>query len=405
VRRICREKSSTGGALPPLSKTCLKAMDLRHLKYPAATIVNFAGEELLSHLDLRTVPKVLLHEHLDGGLRAATVLELSEVAGYEGLPCADEEELRKWFHRGANQGNLGDYLEGFAHTIAVMQTRDALERVAFEFIEDMHDDGVVYAEVRFAPVFHTEKGLTQESVVRAVISGLRRGERQYGVRWGLIMCAMRDRTDSLEAAELAINFRNDGVVGFDLAGEEEGHPPKRHLDAFHAVRRANFSITVHAGEAFGIESIWQALQYCGAHRLGHATRLMDDMTVIDGKAVGLGSLSQYVLDRRVPLECCLSSNVHTGAVSDIASHPFRVYYDAGFRVTINTDDRLMSDTSMTKEFEIAARSFDLTIHDLEKITINAIKSAFIHFDERIRLIFDVIKPGYRKIIDDLTAKV
>jgi adenosine deaminase len=380
-------------------------MDLKHLTYPAATVVDLAGEELLSQLDLRTLPKVLLHEHLDGGLRPGTILELAEASGYEGLACADEEELAAWFHRGANKGSLTEYLEGFVHTIALMQTRDSLERVAFEFIEDMYRDGVVYAEVRFAPVFHTEEGLTQESVVRSVISGLRRGERRYGVRWGLIICAMRDRTDSLEAAELAINFRSDGVVGFDLAGEEEGHPPKRHLDAFHAVRRANFSITVHAGEAFGIESIWQALQYCGAHRLGHATRLMDDMTVIDGKAVALGSLSQYVLDRRVPLECCLSSNVHTGAVGEMTAHPFRVYYDAGFRVTINTDDRLMSDTSMTNEFEIAVRSFDLTIHDLEKITINAIKSAFIHFDERIRLIFDVIKPGYRKIVDDLAAKV
>jgi adenosine deaminase len=380
-------------------------MNVRHFKHPVEATVDLAGEDLLSRLDLRAIPKVLLHEHLDGGLRPETMLELAEGNGYEALPSTDKDGLGEWFHRGANKGSLSEYLEGFVHTIALMQTRESLERVAFEFIEDMHDDGVVYAEVRFAPVFHTADGLTQESVVRSVISGLRRGERKYGVRWGLIICAMRDRTDSLEAAELAINFRSDGVVGFDLAGEEEGHPPKRHLEAFHAVRRANFSITVHAGEAFGIESIWQALQYCGAHRLGHATRLMDDMTVIDGKAVALGSLSQFVLDRRVPLECCLSSNVHTGAVSEMAAHPFRVYYDAGFRVTINTDDRLMSDTSMTKEFEIAARSFDLTIHDLEKITINAIKSAFIHFDDRISLIFDVIKPKYRKIVDDLATNV
>ncbi|MFV1995967.1 MAG: adenosine deaminase, partial [Verrucomicrobiales bacterium] len=376
-------------------------MDARSLKPPGATIVDLAGEELLARLEIKKVPKVLLHEHLDGGLRPATILELAADTGYDELPATDEKGLALWFHRGANKGNLPEYLEGFTHTIALMQTRDALERVAFEFIEDMHEDGVVYAEARFAPVFHTGQGLNQEAVVRSVISGLRRGERKYGVRWGLIICAMRDRTDSLEAAELAINFRNDGVVGFDLAGEEEGYPPKRHLEAFQAIRRANFHITVHAGEAFGVESIWQALQYCGAHRLGHATRLMDDMTVVDGRVVSLGTLSQYVLDRRLPLECCLLSNVHTGAVAAMEDHPFRILYDAGFRVTLNTDDRLMSDTSMSREFEVATRSFGFTIHDLEKITINAIKSAFIPFDERLELIFNVIKPGYREIIAGL----
>lgn len=377
-------------------------MDLWNHKAADEKIANVSGEEMLARIEMRSLPKVLLHEHLDGGLRPGTMIELAEAAGYEELPTTDGKALGEWFHRGANRGNLPEYLEGFAHTIALMQTREALERVAFEFIEDMHADGVVYAEVRFAPVFHVAGGLTQESVVRSVISGLRRGERKFGVRWGLIVCAMRDRTDSLEAAELAINFRNDGVVGFDLAGEEEGHPPKRHLEAFNAVRRANFNITVHAGEAFGIESIWQALQFCGAHRLGHATRLMDDMTVVDGKVISLGTLSQFVLDRRVPLECCLLSNVHTGAVKDLAEHPFRVLYDAGFRVTINTDDRLMSDTSMSKEFEVAVRTFGLGIHDLEKITVNAIKSAFIHFDERIEIIFGVIKPGYRRIVEELS---
>ena len=360
-------------------------------------MIKESGAALLARLDMQAVPKVLLHEHLDGGLRPATVIGLADAVGYGELPTSDEGELAQWFHRGANKGSLPEYLEGFAHTIAVMQTREALERIAFEFIEDMHRDGVVYAEARFAPVFHTGRGLNQEAVVRSVISGLRRGERQYGVRWGLIICAMRDRTDSLDAAELAINFRRDGVVGFDLAGEEEGHPPKRHIEAFQAAQRANFNITVHAGEAFGVESIWQALQYCGAHRLGHATRLMDDMTVVDGKVISMGTLSQYVLDQRVPLECCLLSNVHTGAVSEMGEHPFRVFYDAGFRVTINTDDRLMSDTSMSKEFETAVSAFDLSVKDLEKVTINAMKSAFLHFDERLKIIFDVIKPGFRQI--------
>ncbi len=347
-------------------------------------------------LDFQSLPKVLLHEHLDGGLRPQTIIELARVVGYTGLPTDNPTELAAWFHRGANRGSLPLYLEGFRHTIAVMQTRAALERVAFEFIEDMHQDGVVYAEVRFAPYFHRERGLTDEAIVGAVLDGLRRGEEKYGVRWGLIICAMRDRTDSLEAAELAINFRPRGVVGFDLAGEEAGYPPKKHAEAFAAIQRANFYSTLHAGEAFGVASIWQALQICGAHRLGHATRLSDDMTILDGKIVKLGTLAQYILDRRIPLEMCLSSNVHTGSVPSLREHPFKMYFDRGFRVTLNTDDRLMSDTTMTKEFTLAMEMFGLTLGNLEKITLNGIKSAFLPFDERIRLIYDVIKPGYAR---------
>jgi len=348
-------------------------------------------------LDLLALPKVLLHEHLDGGLRPATIIALARDCRYDGLPTADPQELGEWFHRGANKGSLPEYLEGFAHTIAVMQTREAIERVAFEFIEDMHRDGVVYAEARFAPCFHTKLGLTPEAVVQAALDGFHRGEQKYGVRWGLIICAMRDRTDSLEWAEMAIDFRYRGVVGFDLAGEEAGFPPKRHVEAFHAIQQANFYSTLHAGEGFGIASIWQALQICGAHRLGHATRLTDGMTIIEGKVVKMGSLAQYILDRRVPLEMCLSSNVHTGSVKSFAEHPFKLYYDCGFRVTLNTDDRLMSDTTMTKEFQIAADIFGFGLADFEKITLNAIKSAFIDFDARIRLIYDVIKPGYSKL--------
>jgi adenosine deaminase len=343
---------------------------------------------------LRRMPKVLLHEHLDGGLRPQTVIDLAAELGYKGLPTSNAAELGAWFHRGANKGSLPEYLEGFAHTCGVMQTRVAIERVAFEFIEDMHEDGVVYAEVRFAPCFHLERGLTPEAVVQAAIDGLTRGEEKYGVRWGLIICGMRHRTDSLEWAELAIDFRERGVVGFDLAGEEAGYPPKKHAEAFQAIQRANFYSTLHAGEAFGVASIWQALQICGAHRLGHATRLTDDMTIVGGRIVKLGSLAQYILDRRIPLEMCLSSNVHTGAVRSMQEHPFKIYYDRGFRVTLNTDDRLMSDTTMTKEFGIAVSEFGLGRKDLEKITINAMKSAFLHFDGRLRLIYEVIKPGF-----------
>jgi adenosine deaminase len=351
---------------------------------------------MLSEDFLRSLPKVLLHEHLDGGLRPQTVIELAVENGYSGLPFSHPDELAAWFHRGAQRGSLPEYLEGFAHTCGVMQTRSAIERVAFEFIEDMFHDGVVYAECRFAPCFHLERGLTPEAVVQAAIDGFNRGQEKYGVAWGLILCGMRHLTDSLDWAELAISFRHRGVVGFDLAGEEAGYPPKKHVAAFEAIQRANFYSTLHAGEAFGVASIWQALQLCGAHRLGHATRLTDDMTIVDGKIVKLGTLAQYILDRRIPLEMCLSSNVHTGAVRSMAEHPFRLYFERGFRVTINTDDRLMSDTSMTKEFGIAVAEFGLSVKDLEKITVNAMKSAFAHFDDRISLIYGRIKPGYAK---------
>jgi adenosine deaminase len=217
------------------------------------------------------------------------------------------------------------------------------------------------------------------------------------VRWGLIICAMRHLKNSLESAELAIRNRDIGVVGFDLAGGEDGFPPKKHVEAFQAIERANFYITIHAGEAYGPESIWQALQYCGAHRLGHATRLRDDIEVFPDGTMKLGSLAQYILDRRVPLEMCLLSNLHTGACSSLDSHPFALFFRRGFRVCLNTDDRLMSNTTMTRETTLAAELFDLSLHELEKLSLNAMKSAFAPFDTRIRIIFDTIKPGFAKI--------
>ena len=269
---------------------------------------------------VRRIPKVLLHEHLDGGLRPATVLELARAAGYEGLPADEVEPLAAWFFAGASRGTLPLYLEGFRHTIAVMQTAEALERVAYEFIEDMAAENVVYAEVRFAPHFHTAGGLGLDAVMSAVLSGLRRGREDFGVDNGLIVCAMRNESAelALKLAELAVAYRERGCVGFDLAGEEAGHPAKEHLKAFHYCLRMNFSITIHAGESFGPESIWQALQYCGAHRLGHGTRLIEDIVVYEGKVIKLGSLAQYVLDKRIPIEVCLSSNVHTGAAPSLA---------------------------------------------------------------------------------------
>jgi len=261
---------------------------------------------------LRSLPKVLLHEHLDGGLRPQTVVELAKDAKYLKLPTIDPQALAQWFHQGANKGALAKYLEGFSHTIAVMQTEEALERVAYEQVEDLRRDGVVYFETRFAPVFHTKKGLTHQQVVSSVLRGLDRGRKDFGVPSGLIVCAMRNMNVSLEMAELAVDFRERGVVGFDLAGEEGGYPPKKHVEAFHFIQRKNFNITIHAGEGYGKESIWQAIQYCGAHRIGHGTRLIDDIALVGGKAVKLGDLAQYVLDKRIPLEICLLSNVHTG---------------------------------------------------------------------------------------------
>jgi adenosine deaminase len=353
----------------------------------------------LDREQVRRAPKVLLHEHLDGGLRPATVLELADQAGYEGLPHRDVDALARWFHQGAARGTLPLYLEGFRHTVAVMQTAEALERVAYEFMEDMAADGVVYAEVRFAPHFHTARGLGLDGVMLAVLRGLWRGQEAFGVDFGLIVSAMRNEPEplSFQLAELAVAYRNQGCVGFDLAGEEAGHPAKEHQRAFEFVKRQNFSITIHAGESFGPESIWQALQYCGAHRIGHGTRLIEDIVVYEGKVIKLGSLAQYVLDHRIPIEVCLSSNVHTGATRSLAEHPFPVYMEQGYRVTLNTDNRLMSATSMTDECLLAAEHFDLSLADLEKIAINGMKSAFAHYDVRVRLIFDRIKAGYQRL--------
>jgi adenosine deaminase len=355
---------------------------------------------------LQTLPKVLLHDHLDGGVRPKTVIDLAKDMGYRKLPTTDAGELAEWFHRGATRGSLPLFLEGFQHTCGVMQTEEALERVAYEMMEDMKKDGVVYVETRFAPVFHTQKGLHCETVVRSVLRGLDRGKKDFGVEYGLILCAMRNMKPGLsqEIAELAVDFRNQGVVGFDLAGEEGGYPPKKHVDAFHYIQRENFNITIHAGEAFGKESIWQAIQWCGAHRIGHATRLIEDMKFKDGQVMSMGTLAQYVLDKRIPLEMCLTSNVHTGAVHKLEDHPFGVYYRYKFRVTLNTDDRLMSNITLTDEYATAVDVFGVTLDDLEKLTINAMKSAFIPYKQRIGIIYKVLKPGFAGAKEKLAKK-
>ena len=346
---------------------------------------------------LRAAPKVLLHDHLDGGLRPRTVVELARDQGYPGLPTTDPDELGRWFHASAASGSLSLYLRGFAHTISVMQTEEAIERVAFECGEDLARDGVVYAEVRYAPVFHIERGLNLEQVVQSVERGFERAERERGITLRQIICAMRDRTDSLEMAELAVANRERGVVGFDIAGEEAGHPPKAHVEAFQLCRRENFSITIHAGEAFGPQSIWQALQYCGAHRIGHGVRLVEDMAISDNKVVKLGPLAAYVRDKRIPLELCPSSNVDTGAVPTLAEHPIRHFIAQRFRVTLNTDNRLMSHVTLSDEFQRLSRVAGLTLADVERLSVNAMKSAFVGYDERVAIIYARIKPGYARL--------
>ncbi len=346
---------------------------------------------------LRAAPKVLLHDHLDGGLRPATIVELARDQNYGGLPTTDAGELARWFHASAASGSLSLYLRGFAHTIAVMQSVDAIERVAYECGEDLAQDGVVYAEIRYAPVFSTQRGLNLEQVVDAVARGFSRAEQRYAITLRQIICAMRDRTDSLEMAELAVAFRERGVVGFDIAGEEAGHPPKAHLEAFQLCRRENFSITIHAGEAFGPPSIWQAIQYCGAHRIGHGVRLIEDMAIADGRVVKLGPLAAFIRDKRIPLELCPSSNVDTGAVPSLEEHPIRQFMEQRFRVTVNTDNRLMSDVTLSEEFRRLSRAFALSLDDIEKLTLNAMKSAFVGYDERLAVIYGRIKPGFAKL--------
>ncbi|MBA3618407.1 MAG: adenosine deaminase, partial [Acidothermales bacterium] len=321
-----------------------------------------------SYEQIRTAPKALLHDHLDGGLRPATVAELARETGYDQLPTYDADELTRWFTAAAGSGSLERYLETFAHTVGVMQTRDALVRVAAECAEDLADDGVVYAEVRFAPEQHTEAGLTLEQVVEAVLEGFRLGSADRGIRMGTLLTAMRHAARSKEIAELSIRYRDRGVVGFDIAGAEAGYPPTRHLDAFEYLQRENFRFTIHAGEAFGLPSIWQALQWCGADRLGHGVRIVDDVTVDDDGEVTLGRLAAYVRDKRIPLEMCPTSNVQTGAAPSIQQHPIGLLRQLYFRVTVNTDNRLMSGTSQSREMAQLVEAFDYDLADLQWLT-------------------------------------
>jgi adenosine deaminase len=343
--------------------------------------------------DVRRAPKVLLHDHLDGGLRPETIVELAAESGHQ-LPAGEPEALRRWFEEAANSGSLERYLETFAHTVGVMQTSEALTRVARECVEDLAADGVVYAEIRYAPEQHVSTGLTLDEVVAAVQRGFDVGSADRPIVVRQLLTAMRHQARSNEIAELAVSWRDRGVAGFDIAGAEAGYPPTRHLDAFEYLQRENFHFTIHAGEAFGLPSIWQALQWCGADRLGHGVRIVDDITVGPNGEVELGLLAAYVRDKRIPLEMCPASNVQTGAATSIPEHPIGLLTKLRFRVTVNTDNRLMSGTSMTKEMHDLVEAFGYTLEDLRWFTINAMKSAFLPFDERLAIIDDVIKPGY-----------
>ena len=347
--------------------------------------------------EIRVVPKVLLHDHLDGGLRPATIIELAKESGYQGLPSADVTELTRWMSGVAQRGKLELYLEAFQHTVGVMQTREALIRVAAECAEDLAADGVVYSEVRFAPELHVSRGLSLDQVVEAVLEGFRRGSSGRGITVYALLTAMRTAARSLEIAELAARHRDAGVVGFDIAGAEAGSPPSRHLDAFQYVARENFHITIHAGEGFGLPSIWEALQWCGAERLGHGVRIIDDIQAVPDGPATLGRLASYVRDRRIPLEMCPTSNVQTGAVASIKDHPIGLLRELQFRVTVNTDNRLMSGVSLSSEFHALTEAFGYGWTDIQWLTINAMKSAFAPFDERLKIINTVIKPGFAAV--------
>jgi adenosine deaminase len=352
---------------------------------------------------IAAVPKVLLHDHLDGGLRPATIVELAAEINYLGLPEDNPAALAGWFVAETPKRDLVRYLEGFRHTVAVMQTADALQRVARECAEDLAADGIVYAEVRFAPELHIESGLDLEAVVEAVLDGFAAGmevARSAGhpIVTRVLLTAMRTAARSLEIAELAVRYRDRGVAGFDVAGAEAGYPPTRHLDAFQLVQRANFHATLHAGEAFGLPSIWEALQWCNAERLGHGVRIADDITTGPDGETRLGSLAGYIRDRRIPLELCPTSNVHTGAAPSLAEHPIGLLRRLRFRVTVNTDNRLMSGVTLSSELARCCETFGWGWSDLEWLTINAMKSAFWPFDDRLALIDAVIKPAYAAAI-------
>ncbi len=342
---------------------------------------------------LRDLPKALLHDHLDGGLRVDTVLDLAAETGYDGLPETDADRLAEWFDQ-KRARSMAHYLKAFEQTIAVMQTAPALERVAYEAVLDHAADGVVYAELRFGPMLHLRRGLAPPDVVAAVLAGVDAGCRETGLEAGVILTALRTARDSEQVASLALDFRDRGVVGFDLAGNEAGYPADAHLAACRTAREGNLGLTIHAAENDGPDSLWRAWARCGAQRIGHGVRIVQDTVRRDGEIVELGSLAAAVRDRRLPLEVAVTSNVDTGFVPDVASHPVGALYRAGFAITINTDDRLMSRTSLTAEFQKVVEHHGFGIAELSTITEQALLAGFRDWPTRRRLLEDVVRPAY-----------
>ncbi len=338
-------------------------------------------------------PKALLHDHLDGGLRVATVLELAADAHYEDLPTTDPDELGEWFHQGGS-GSLESYLRAFDHVVAVMQSADALEQVAYEAVVDLAADGVRYAEWRLAPSLHTAEDLEPTEVLAAVAAGIRAGEAETRCVTRLIVSAMRNMTDADAVAKLAVASRDLGVVGFDLAGPEAGYPNADYRAACRQADEANLAITIHAGEGDGIAQISQALHHCRAGRVGHGVRIIEDATVSDGEITDLGDLATYVRDMQVTLEVSVLSNVHTGIYPDPASHPVGLLHRAGFAVTLNTDNRLMSGTSLSQEFELVAEHHNFGVEDFHEATRNALRAGFGEWPAR-QLILAEINDAYR----------
>ncbi len=355
--------------------------------------------------DLRSLPKVSLHDHLDGGLRPATIIELAEAVDHK-LPSTDPVALGQWFRDSADSGSLVRYLETFDHTIAVMQTREGLSRVAREFVEDLADDGVVYGEVRWAPEQHVAKGLSLDEAVEAVQEGLDAGVEAVSaqgrtIQVGQLITAMRHADRGQEIAELAVRHRDRGAVGFDIAGAEDGFPPSRFAESFTFLAQHQFPATVHAGEAAGVDSIVDALVHGRAQRIGHGVRIAEDITIeYDANGVGMASLGRvaaWVRDRGIPLEVCPSSNLQTGAIDsfgkDIESHPIDLLYQLGFNITVNTDNRLMSGVTLTDEFELLVETFDYDLDDLLEFTLNAVEAAFLPLESRTALA-ELIAQGY-----------
>jgi adenosine deaminase len=353
-------------------------------------------------MDIRSLPKVVLHDHLDGGLRVETILELADESGYSALPAREAHALTDWFDQGRS-GSLERYLQAFEHTVAVMNTESAIQRVAYEAGVDLAEQGTVYAEIRFGPSLHMSHGLTREAAIEAVLDGLDAAQRDTGIVLYAIAAALRHENDSEDVVRAAIPYLGQGLVAFDLAGPEAGFPADDHLAACRLARDAGLGLTIHAGEADSAESIWRAVARCGATRVGHGVQIADE-TNFDGRTItALAPLARRIRDHRVPLEVAMTSNLNTSAAASAAEHPFGALYRSGFNVSINTDNRLMSGITLTDEYELAAATFDLGPDDLLAVTVNALEAGFGDWPTRRHLIENVVRPAYESAASSQAA--